>query len=44
MGVTDHSIDRSECRAENPLRARLFHMQSDQHMAAVPEPYTVFLR
>lgn len=28
---------------ENPLRARLFHVQSDQHSTA-PEPYTVLLR
>jgi V-type H+-transporting ATPase subunit H len=28
---------------ENPLRARIFHVQSDQHQAP-PEPYTVLLR
>ena len=25
-------------------RARLFHQQSDQHLASAPDPYTVFLR
>ncbi len=31
-------------RAENPSRARLFHQQSDQHLSAQPDPYTVFER
>ena len=30
--------------AENPARARLFHQQSEQHMASPPDPYTVFIR
>lgn len=29
---------------ENPLRAKLFHQQSEQHLATAPEPFTVFLR
>ncbi|GIL44096.1 hypothetical protein Vafri_1639 [Volvox africanus] len=29
---------------ENPSRARLFHQQSDQHLSAQPDPYTVLER
>ncbi|PNH07217.1 V-type proton ATPase subunit H [Tetrabaena socialis] len=29
---------------ENPSRARLFHQQSDQHLASQPDPYTVLER
>ncbi|GFR39893.1 hypothetical protein Agub_g398 [Astrephomene gubernaculifera] len=29
---------------ENPTRARLFHQQSDQHLSAQPDPYTVLER
>ncbi|KAG2495580.1 hypothetical protein HYH03_006180 [Edaphochlamys debaryana] len=29
---------------ENPTRARLFHQQSDQHLTAQPDPYTVLER
>ncbi|KXZ45348.1 hypothetical protein GPECTOR_56g445 [Gonium pectorale] len=29
---------------ENPSRARLFHQQSDQHLATQPDPYTVLER
>ncbi|GAX82421.1 hypothetical protein CEUSTIGMA_g9849.t1 [Chlamydomonas eustigma] len=29
---------------ESPLRSRFFHIQSDQHLAATPDPFTIFLR
>lgn len=29
---------------ENPVRAKLFHQQSEQHVSSMPDPYTVFLR
>uniref|UniRef100_A0A7S0S4X7 V-type proton ATPase subunit H n=1 Tax=Chlamydomonas leiostraca TaxID=1034604 RepID=A0A7S0S4X7_9CHLO len=29
---------------ENPARAKFFHLQSEQHMATLPDPYTPFLR
>ena len=45
-GCTHHARHRTAAcsLAENPARAKYFHQQSEQHLAAVPDPYTVFLR
>jgi hypothetical protein len=35
---------RCRRRAVNPSRSKLFHAQSELHLASQPDPYTVFLR